>query len=43
MEFTPHFNEEKLSSNSKMTRELDWKQNEVFCIFKTRRDFEKKY
>ena len=26
-----------------MTRELDWKQNEVFCIFKTRRDFEEKY
>ena len=23
---------------TKITKELDWKQNEVFCIFKTRRD-----
>ena len=26
---------------SKMTKELDWKQNEVFCRCKTRRDLEK--
>ena len=28
-------------SKSKMTKELDWKQNEVFCRCKTRRDLDK--
>ena len=28
-------------NNPKMTKELDWKQNEVFCRSKTRRDLEK--
>ena len=26
---------------AKITKELDWKQNEVFCRSKTRRDLEK--
>ena len=26
---------------AKMTKELDWKQNEFFCRSKTSRDFEK--
>ena len=28
---------------SKMTKELDWKQDEVFCMFKTRRHLKKQY